>query len=68
MPPHTALRAGHITVKMHLKTTPAYSETADKCLITYDQGCIVGQSLTGSIDYSPLTSLKVVDGPIGADD
>lgn len=68
MPPHTALRIGHITVTMVLTTTPEYADTADRCLITYDDGCIVGQSLSGGIDYTPLTALNVVEGPIEADD
>lgn len=68
MPPHTALRIGHITITMNLTTTPEYSDTANRCLMTYDEGCIVGQSISGGIDYTPLTSLQVTDGPIEADD
>lgn len=64
MPKHTALRIGHITVKMVLTTTPDYRDLADKCLTVYDDGCIVGQSLSGGIDYTPLTALEVTDGPI----
>lgn len=67
MPPHTALRIGHITVTMRLTTTPEYSDAADRCLMTYDKGCIVGQSIGGGVDYTPLTSLEVTDSPIGAD-
>lgn len=63
MPPHTALRIGHITITMVLTTTPDYADKADQCLITYDEGCIVGQSLSGGIDYTPLTALEVVDEP-----
>lgn len=59
MPRHTALRISHITVKMSLVTTPAYEEAADRCLTVYDDGCIVGQSLSGGIDYTPLTALEV---------
>ncbi|WP_255152295.1 OsmC family protein [Halorarius halobius] len=68
MPPHTALRVEHITVTMALTTTPEYADAADRCLTTYDEGCIVGQSLAGGIDYTPLTALDVVEGPIRADD
>ncbi|MFC7157784.1 OsmC family protein [Halomarina halobia] len=68
MPPHTALRLGHITVEMVLTTTAAYRDQADQCLITYDQGCIVGQSLSGGIDYTPLTALEIVDSPLGTVD
>ena len=64
MPRHTALRIGHITVEMALKTTPEYADSADQCLITYDDGCIVGQSISGGIDYTPLTSLEIVDPPL----
>lgn len=64
MPPHTALRIGHVTVKMTLTTTPEYEDMADRCLATYDDGCIVGQSISGGIDYTPLTLLDVVAGPI----
>jgi uncharacterized OsmC-like protein len=63
MPRHTALRIAHITVKMSLLTTPAYEETADRCLTVYDDGCIVGQSLDGGIEYTPLTSLQVRESP-----
>lgn len=68
MPPHTALRIGHITVTMRLTTTPEYSDAADRCLMAYDDGCIVGQSIAGGIDYTPLTSFQVTDSPITADD
>lgn len=68
MPPHTALRIGHITVTMKLTTTPEFSDAANRCLMTYDDGCIVGQSIAGGIDYTPLTSLEVTDGLITADD
>lgn len=59
MPRHTALRVGHITVKMSLLTTPEFEDDADHCLTVYDEGCIVGQSLQGGIDYTPLTALDV---------
>lgn len=59
MPAHTAVRIGHITVHMILTTTPEYADTADECLAVYDEGCIVGQSLAGGIDYTPLTALDV---------
>lgn len=64
MPAHTALRIGNITVKMMLVTTPEYADAAERCLITYDDGCIVGQSLSGGIEYTPLTSLEVVESTI----
>jgi uncharacterized OsmC-like protein len=59
MPPNTKLRIDHITVKMTLRTTPEYEDEADRCLVVYDEGCIVGQSLAGGIDYTPLTSLEI---------
>lgn len=59
MPRHTAVRIGHITVKMSLVTTPAFEADADHCLTVYDEGCIVGQSLSGGVDYTPLTALEV---------
>jgi uncharacterized OsmC-like protein len=68
MPAHTALRVGHITVTMRLTTTPEYADTANSCLMTYDDGCIVGQSIAGGIDYTPLTSLEITESPIGAHD
>lgn len=61
MPANTGLRIGHITVKMALRTTAEFEERADRCLTVYDEGCIVGQSLAGGIDYTPLTSLEVVE-------
>lgn len=61
MPRHTALRIGHITVNMVLVTTPAYERSADRCLTVYDDGCIVGQSISAAIDYTPLTALEVRD-------
>jgi hypothetical protein len=27
----------------------------------YDEGCVVGQSLAGGIDYSPLAALEIVE-------
>lgn len=59
MPDHTALRIEHITVKMVLFTTPEYSDDANRCLTVYDDGCIVGQSIAGGIDYTPLTALEI---------
>lgn len=61
MPPHTAVRIGHITVEIVLWTTPEYEDAADECLTVYDDGCIVGQSIAGGIDYTPLTALEVSD-------
>lgn len=61
MPKHTALRIDHITVTMTLVTTDAYKGQANRCLSVYDDGCIVGQSLRGGIDYTPLTILSVAD-------
>lgn len=59
MPDHTALRIGHITVDMRLATTPAYEDRAGRCLTVYDDGCIVGQSISGAVDYTPVTELEV---------
>lgn len=61
MPENTATRIDHVTVKMNLYTTPEYEDIADRCLIAYDDGCIVGKSLRGGIDYTPLTMLTVTD-------
>lgn len=61
MPANTAYRVDHITVRMDLRTTEAGRDGADRCLTTYDEGCIVGQSLTGGIDYTPVASLEVVE-------
>lgn len=61
MPKHTALRIGHITVKMVLTTIPKFSDSADRCLTVYDDGCIIGQSIGDAIDYTPLTALEVRD-------
>jgi len=61
MPAHTALRISHITVTMVLTTTPVYENAADECLTVYDNGCIVGQSLDGGINYTPLTALETVE-------
>lgn len=61
MPPNTALRIDHVTVRMSLVTTPEFEDAADRCLVVYDDGCIVGRSLDGGLDYTPLTSLEVVD-------
>jgi len=61
MPDHTANRIEHITVKILLYTTPEYRETAKGCLTVYDEGCVVGQSLAGGIDYSPLAALEIVE-------
>lgn len=68
MSAHTALRVGHITVTMALETTERFKDTANRCLTVYDDGCIVGQSLRGGIDYTPLTTLTVTDRPIDADE
>jgi hypothetical protein len=46
---------------MDLRTTEAHRDEADRCLTTYDEGCIVGQSLAGGIDYTPVATLSVVD-------
>lgn len=64
MPAHTALRIHHVTVTMTLETTERYESAANRCLMVYDEGCIVGQSLQGGIEYTPLTSLEVVDSPV----
>jgi uncharacterized OsmC-like protein len=67
MPPHTALRIDHVTVTMTLETTKRYETDANRCLMVYDEGCIVGQSLQDGIEYTSLTSLEIVDSPIEAD-
>lgn len=61
MPENTATRIDHVTVKMDLFTTPEYEEIANRCLMAYDDGCIVGQSLEGGIDYTSLTRLTIED-------
>jgi len=61
LPANTAYRTEHITVRMDLRTTEAHRDEADRCLTTYDEGCIVGQSLAGGIDYTPVATLSVVD-------
>lgn len=61
MPAHPALRIDHITITMSLVTTDTYKDQASLCLSIYDDGCIVGQSLRGGIEYTPLTLLSVVD-------
>jgi len=66
MPEHTAGRITHIRVELTLYTTEAHRDDADACLAAYDDGCIVGQSLAGGIDYTPLTALEVVDDPAAA--
>ncbi|WP_049985674.1 OsmC family protein [Halobellus rufus] len=63
MPSNTGLRIDHITVKMVLHTTPRYQEKAERCLSVYDEGCIVGKSLNGGIDYTPLVALEVTEDP-----
>jgi uncharacterized OsmC-like protein len=59
MPSNTATRIEHITITMNLETTPEFESVANRCLMAYDDGCIVGQSLRGGIDYTPLTTLTV---------
>jgi uncharacterized OsmC-like protein len=61
MPENTATRISHITVTMDLFTTPEFEEVANRCLMAYDDGCIVGQSLEGGIDYTSMTRLTVTD-------
>jgi uncharacterized OsmC-like protein len=61
MPANTAYRVDHVTVRMGLRTTEGHRDEADRCLGVYDDGCIVGQSLAGGIDYTPVAALSVVD-------
>ena len=60
----TATRIEHVTVEITLRTTPDYRDRVEQCLITYDKGCIVGQSLAGGIDYMPLAALEIVESPV----
>lgn len=62
MPEHTAGRVEHVTLTIELTVTPADRETADGCLASYDEGCIVGQSI--GIDYTPLTVLETAANPL----
>lgn len=64
MPDHTAGRVEHVTVTLTLAVTGTDRDRADACLARYDEGCIVGQSLDGGVDYTPLTALEVVDDPL----
>lgn len=61
MPAHTATRIDHITVAMTLRTLSKFEDVAEICLTTYDEGCIVGQSIGDAIDYTPVTALEIDD-------
>jgi uncharacterized OsmC-like protein len=58
LPSNQALRVGHINIKMILTVSEADKNIADRCLTTYDEGCVVGQSLAGGIDYTTLVALE----------
>lgn len=64
MPDHTAGRIEHVTVRLTLAVTDGDHDRASACLASYDDGCIVGRSLAGGLDYTPLTALEVVDDPL----
>jgi len=59
MPRHTALRIDHVTLDITVTTTPEFAGQTETCLDVYDEGCIVGQSLAGGIDYTPVTSVEL---------
>lgn len=61
MPANTSYRVDHVTARMDQRTTEDHRDEADRCLGVYDEGCIVGQSLAGGLDYTPVTTLAVVD-------
>jgi uncharacterized OsmC-like protein len=62
MPEHTAGRIEHVTVRLVLSVTDSDRDRADACLASYDDGCIVGQSI--GVDYTPLTALEVRPDPL----
>lgn len=66
MPSHSASRISHVTVTITLETTEQYA--ANSCLMVYDEGCNVGQSLRCGFEYTPLTSLEVVERPLETDE
>jgi hypothetical protein len=62
MPEHTAGRVEHVSLLLELTATPEDREGADACLASYDEGCIVGQSI--GVEYTPLTVLETVADPL----
>ena len=61
MPAHTATRIEHIEIDLTARVDPADASRAERCLEVYDQGCIVGQSFTEGISYTPTTSLEITE-------
>lgn len=57
IPEHTATRIDHIDVDVSLSVPNTYQDDAEKCLRTYNSGCIVGQSLLSGIDYTSNKTL-----------
>jgi len=61
MPSHTATRVQHVDIELNLEVPEEFEQRAQRCLDTYDIGCIVGQSFKAGVDYTPHTSLDVTD-------
>lgn len=61
MPGNTAALIDHIRIDLTLDVPAEYAERAQRCLDTYDDGCIVGRSYRAGVDYTPETELQVRD-------
>jgi len=61
MPEHTAGRIEHVTLRLTLTVTSADRDASGACLASYDEGCIVGQSI--GVAYTPLTRLETASTP-----
>ncbi|MGM0591449.1 MAG: OsmC family protein [Halobacteriota archaeon] len=61
MPEHTGKRVRHIDIDLTVSVPKEYETRAQRCLEVYDEGCIVGQSFKGGINYSNETNLEVID-------
>lgn len=59
MPANTAQIIEHIDIDLTVETTVEFESNVRRCLDTYDQGCIVGQSYRAGIEYTPHTDIEL---------